>query len=327
MWYTFSMKAKFQYLQKIIFKWFGKNGRHALPWRRKKITPYEVWVSEIMLQQTQVSRVLIYYEKFLERFPNIEILAKTSWEHFLLYYRGLGYYRRGENMLKTAKILTKKYGGKFPRDVTALEALPGIGEYTARAILSFGYKKPYLAFDTNVKRVLGRFLHGSKYAILNKALLECSLKGSTKILNAGLMDFANAVCAKQPKCECCPLKKRCIYFQTKGKLESRKTRKNAKKTKFLLKDARVLLCLHKDHKEYYSSNSDHYEFFSLPVGVNTREKIKTYFQEKYHLELAVRPPHKKVVLSGIPTLFINAQILLGKHAFRIFTKKEIKKYA
>ncbi len=320
------MKKEFDFFQKTIFQWFQKYGRHTLPWRRKNITPYEIWVSEIMLQQTQVSRVLLYYEKFLKEFRNIETLANTSWKKFLSYYRGLGYYQRGKNMIDTAKIVAKKYHGVFPQNILELKKLPGIGEYTARAILSFGFGGSFLALDTNLQRVFGRFFHGSKYAILNVKSVEAQFSRiNFRKFNAAIMDFANLVCTKKPKCESCPLKKQCKYFETDGITESRNLQKTRKKGKFSIKDARVFLWLHKDHREYYSANPDDFEVFKLPRGIISREQIKKYFLEKYHLEVAVRPPHKTVVLNNIPTFFVNAQILLGKHTFTVFKKEEIKK--
>jgi len=122
-------------LIKKILTWYSKNKRH-LPWR-KTHDPYSIWVSEIMLQQTQVSRVNDYYQRFLEKFPDIQSLAKASWGQFLPYWRGLGFYSRGRNMLKAAKMIMKEYGGKFPHQKKDLEKLPGIGEYTSAAIRSF----------------------------------------------------------------------------------------------------------------------------------------------------------------------------------------------
>lgn len=150
--------------EKELLEWYAKNGRKHLPWRKKTITPYEVWVSEVMLQQTQVSRVIDYYTRFLEKFPTVFDLATATWEEFYPYYAGLGYYNRGRNMLQCAKVVVEKYKGKFPPQKAELLALPGIGEYTASAILSFAYGKNELALDTNVKKVLGRVFLGSANA-------------------------------------------------------------------------------------------------------------------------------------------------------------------
>lgn len=296
---------------------FYRNHKRDLPWRKKHITAYEVWISEIMLQQTQVSRVIGYYEKFLKRFPDIVTLAKASWEEFLPYYQGLGYYRRGQNMLKLAKTVVEDFGGKFPSTEEALLSLPGIGKYTARALLAFAFKKPVLAFDTNMQRVFGRYLHGSKDAVLDIDAIEqkiCTNKFNPDF-SAAVMDFASAICVRTPKCDKCPLQKTCMYAQNWGKLEPVNT---TKRVAFPVKEASVYLWLHRDHKEYYSAHPDHFEVFELSKEHNSRETIKEYFLKKYGLTLAVRPPHRKIFVDKKPVMHVNAQILLGEHEFGVF---------
>jgi len=304
--------------EKKLFVWYRKNGRKNLPWRKIHITAYEVWVSEIFLQQTQVNRVVSYYARFLKRFPDVGTLANASWSEFFPYYEGLGYYQRGRNMLKTARLVVKKHGGRFPKDYTQLMTLPGIGEYTAHAILVFAYGKDVLAFDTNLQRVFGRYIYGDKNAKYDTVQLEKSLQGNKSVLNAAIMDFANAVCVKRPQCEVCPLSGKCVYFRENGvrEQEGREVRK-----KFSTKKAHVYLWLHKDHKEYYSTNKKIFRPFILPQSLQSRDEIKNYFKNKYGLTLSVRPPHKKTYVDGKPTLFVNAQILLGKNPFHIFIKK------
>ncbi len=312
---------KIDFFLKELFKWYRANGRHTLPWRKKNVGAYEVWVSEIMLQQTQVSRVIPFYKKFLIRFPTIEKLSQAKWKIFFPYYRGLGYYRRGRNMLETARIIVKEYDGSFPKNKEKLKKLPGVGEYTARAILSFGYKKPYLAQDTNQKHLLGRFFKGKKDAIVSSNEIENFCNRPFWRLNAAMMDFAHSVCARRPKCSICPLQKKCYYYQTGGKKELFIPLSSIK---FPTRGAQVFLWLHNEHKEYYSSNIEQFEVFRLSKEYNTRKRIKEYFKRNYNLELAERPPHRKVFLEGIPTLFMNAQILLGKHQFGVFSSREVK---
>lgn len=309
-----------KFFERNLYNFYKKFGRKGLPWRKKCITPYEVWVSEIMLQQTQVSRVMKYYNKFLRGFPDIFSLAKSSWKEFLTYYRGLGYYRRGENMLKTAKIIVNDYHGVFPKNKKLLMSLPGIGEYTVAAILSFAYNKNIIAYDTNAQRVYGRFFYGSKNALLKKIKLEKGIKMNKKMLNASVMDFANTVCLKKPLCTICPLMSKCRYCGERGKGEERI---HTQLSKFPTASAQVYLWLHKEHKIYYSLNPKKFEVFVLPPLFNNRKKIKEYFKKKFKLSIAVRPPHKKVYINGVPTLFINAQILLGKHSFGVFTKEDL----
>lgn len=314
-------KEKREFFEKHILDFFRKAGREHLPWRKKKITAYEVWVSEIMLQQTQVSRVIGYYMRFLKRFPTVEILAEASWEEFLPYYEGLGYYNRGRNMLLAAKEVVVKHRGRFPRDAEALRRLPGVGPYTASAIMSFAYGDDHLAWDTNLKRVIGRFFFGSKNSIQDENFWEDKFHVSKKELNAALMDFGSALCVARPKCEACALRSRCVYYKEKGRQESRKKKK---KDTMEWKNAQVYVFLHENHKKYFSANKKEFKPFVLPSGYNTRAGIKKYFQEKYDLSLSVRPPHKKEIIKGKPTLLVNAQILLGKPPFEVFLKKVVE---
>lgn len=271
-----------------------------------------------MLQQTQVNRVKEYYLRATERFPTVQDLAAVSWDEFLPYYAGLGYYRRGRNMLLTAQKVVSEFGGEFPHTEAELLTLPGVGPYTARAILSFAYGQETLAFDTNHQRVLGRYLEGNKKAALDNAKISRQLS-ELPILNGALMDFANAVCTKTPQCELCPLSSECVYFQTAGALEEVTIKA---RSSFPIKDAQAVIFLHENHKKYFSP-SDIFEPWILPPSLNSREAIKQFFKEKYGLELAVRPPQNKGFMDETPTLYINAQILSGAHHFTEFPPSEL----
>ena len=331
-------KDKIKFFEEKLLDFFQKVGREHLPWReprqggtkRKKMTAYEVWVSEIMLQQTQVNRVIGYYTKFLKRFPTVESLAKVTWEEFLPYYEGLGYYSRGRNMLLAAQTIVTEYQGKFPSDKALLQTIPGIGPYTAAAIMSFAYGDNHLAWDTNLKRAIGRFFLGGKHLVQDEAFWEEKFEAPKKILNAALMDFGSAICVARPKCGICMLRSRCVYYREKGEKELRITNYELRKKKkgkdsHDWKQAQVMLYLHENHKKYFSAGKSEKSFqpFLLPAGYNTRAGIKEYFLKKHGLTLAVRPPHKKVVIKGKPTLIINAQILLGHPPFKSFAKDAI----
>lgn len=315
-------KAKVEFFEEKILDFFRKAGREHLPWRRKNITAYEVWVSEIMLQQTQVNRVIEYYNRFLARFPDVQALARTSWEEFLPYYQGLGYYARGRNMLQGAQIIVKEHGGKFPRDKKLLQKIPGIGPYTASAIMSFAYGEDHLAWDTNLRRVIGRYFSGSKHLAGTPATWEKKFAASRKILNAAFMDFGSAVCPARPKCGICPLRPQCVYFKEKGRKESRVKKVRAV---FPQAQAQALVFLHAGHRVYYGAKKSYTPFF-VPHTHNTRAGIKKYFSRKYALTLSVRPPYQKTYFRGKPTLLVNAQILLGKPAFREFSKDSVAGY-
>lgn len=316
-------REKVQFFEQQLADFFRKAGREQLPWRKSRITAYEVWVSEIMLQQTQVVRVIDYYQKFLKRFPTVQALAQASWEEFLPYYEGLGYYARGRNMLKAAQAVVAEHGGKFPRDKKTLQTLPGVGPYTASAIMSFAYGENHLAWDTNLKRVIGRFFLGGKHLVTDEAFWEEKFTMPKKEMNAALMDFGSALCVARPKCEACSLRSRCVYYREKGEQEvvSKK-----KKSSFPTKEAVVHVFLHERHTRYFSASKNSFQPFLLPSGYNTRAGIKHYFQDKYGLTLAVRPPHKKEFVGKVPILFVNAQILLGEPTFAVFSKSALKEY-
>jgi A/G-specific adenine glycosylase len=321
---------KTHFFEAKILDFYRKAGREHLPWRREGMTAYEVWVSEVMLQQTQVSRVIDYYGRFLKRFPTVRDLAEATWEEFLPYYAGLGYYRRGRNMIEAAKRVVAGHGGEFPRDKKLLMQLPGVGDYTASAILSFAYGDDHLAWDTNLKRVVGRFFFGSKKALDvpgSEAVFEQGFTSSKKDLNAALMDFGSAVCTGRPKCNICPLQKHCRYFLQEGAQEKAaggRGDSSDKKTNW--KDAQVFLFLHENHRRYYSACPDRFEMFVLPPAYNSREGIKTYFKERYGLDLAVRPPHQKMPVEDVPTLFVNAQVLLGEPKFPAFSREAVREF-
>lgn len=139
-----------------LLDWYRANGRHDLPWR-KDPTDYRVWLSEILLQQTQASRVVPFFERMVERYPTVESLAETTFEEFFPYYDGLGYYSRARNLLATAKTVSYEFGGKFPKESEALRKLPGIGPYTAEAVRAFAFGLPTLPFDTNLEKVFARY--------------------------------------------------------------------------------------------------------------------------------------------------------------------------
>lgn len=197
---------------RTVLTWYHQHGRKDLPWQ-KKISPYRVWVSEIMLQQTQVNTVISYFEKFIHSFPDVISLARASEDEVLHLWTGLGYYARARNLHKTAKIITEKFQGKFPEDNHMLQDLPGIGRSTAGAILSLSMKKHAPILDGNVKRVLSR-VHALK-AFENQDKLwllaeKYTPQKNTAEYTQAMMDLGAMICVRnQPKCEICPLAKAC----------------------------------------------------------------------------------------------------------------------
>lgn len=202
--------ASCQALVEALLAWFSRAGR-ALPWR-KQYEPYAVWVSEIMLQQTQMERAVGYFERWMQRFPTLEALARANDDEALKAWEGLGYYSRVRNMQKTARIVMQEYGGQLPRDFALLRALPGIGDYTAGAVLSIAFNEPYPAVDANVERVFARLfdveapVKSRAAAGFIKHMAEALLPpGRARQFNEALMEFGALVCGKKPKCEGCAL--------------------------------------------------------------------------------------------------------------------------
>lgn len=201
-----------------LVKWQHKSGRHDLPWQ-KVLAPYRVWVSEIMLQQTQVVTVISYFERFMNRFPNVQTLANAHLDEVLGLWSGLGYYSRARNLHRCAQQVLEMHGAEFPKDFETLQTLPGIGPSTAAAIASICFKERVPILDGNVKRVLCRLngfdadLSISKH---HKELWEVALKelptakADMPTYTQGIMDLGATICTpKNPKCSECPVQKIC----------------------------------------------------------------------------------------------------------------------
>lgn len=190
--------------RKKLLRWYDKHKRD-LPWRRSR-DPYAIWLAETMLQQTQVKTVLPYYEKFLAAFPTVEALARAPLERVLRLWSGLGYYRRAENLHKAARQVTGEHRGKIPQDYDQLRALAGIGDYTAGAILSIAFQKPFPAVDGNVRRVLGRHFSISGEKDLRNLALTLVPRARPGDFNQALMELGATVCtAKNQRCAKCPV--------------------------------------------------------------------------------------------------------------------------
>ncbi|WP_455376392.1 A/G-specific adenine glycosylase [Kaarinaea lacus] len=203
-----------------ILHWFHLHGRKSLPWQVKR-TPYRVWVSEIMLQQTQVATVIPYFEKFMQRFPDIIALADAEADQVMYYWSGLGYYARARNLHKAAQIVRDQYLGKFPENIEQVMSLPGVGRSTAGAILSLACDQPHAILDGNVKRVLARYfmIEGwyGKTSVLNQLWQKAIQLTPTENIasyNQAMMDIGSLVCTRsKPVCEECPVNKGCQAFK------------------------------------------------------------------------------------------------------------------
>lgn len=205
---------------KKLLRWFDQHGRHDLPWQTDR-TPYRVWISEIMLQQTQVTTVIPYFERFMEKFPSVEELAAADTDQVLHLWTGLGYYARARNLHKASQAVVEDNGGSFPESVEGLMALPGIGESTAGAIaaISMGVRAPIL--DGNVKRVLARIycVEGwPEQSAVKKQLWQVAeeLTPHKRVADytQAIMDLGATLCTRsKPSCQDCPFNKDCGAHQ------------------------------------------------------------------------------------------------------------------
>jgi A/G-specific adenine glycosylase len=232
-------------LSDTLLAWFDDHGRHGLPWQENR-TAYRVWVSEIMLQQTQVATVIPYFVRFMQHFPSIGDLASAPIDRVLHLWSGLGYYARGRNLHKTAGVIVEHYGGAFPRNIDALVDLPGIGRSTAGAILALAYGDRHPILDGNVKRVLARLheVRGWTGSMKVQKELWSYAENHTpeKRLPAytqAIMDLGATVCVRShAQCHRCPLTEYCDAFKngTQARFPERKSRKTlrVKPVKFLL---------------------------------------------------------------------------------------------
>ena len=215
-----SLSKGFAVAQRLL-DWFDHHGRKSLPWQQD-ISPYRVWVSEIMLQQTQVQTVIPYYERFMQALPSVQQLAAATEDAVLHLWTGLGYYSRARNLQRTARIVSEQFGGEFPDDVESLCELPGIGRSTAGAIVSIAFRKRAAILDGNVKRVLARLHAVDGYpgeSAVAKTLWEHAERHTpgerVADYTQAIMDLGATLCTRtRPACGVCPLMDGCIAFQS-----------------------------------------------------------------------------------------------------------------
>ena len=244
------MKEKLLALREPLLQWYDEH-RRILPWR-EEVSPYRTWVSEIMLQQTRVAAVLPYFERFMAVFPSVEALAEAEEEKLMKLWEGLGYYSRARNLQKTAKIIVEQYGGEFPRAYDELIALPGIGDYTAGAILSIACGVPTPAVDGNVLRIVAR-ITGDEGDVMEAAVKKRHRAAVAEAMSRerpaayvqALMDLGATVCLPngEPLCEECPAKEFCSA-KAEGKTASLpvRTKKKARR----IEEMTVLLLWQQD---------------------------------------------------------------------------------
>jgi A/G-specific adenine glycosylase len=203
-----------------LLAWFDTAGRKHLPWQQD-ITPYRVWVSEIMLQQTQVATVIPYYARFMQRFADVRALADAPIDEVLHLWTGLGYYARARNLHRAAQAIVKEHGGEFPCTLELVQSLPGIGRSTAGAILSIACRARHPILDGNVKRVLTRYFGVAGFpgekrieARLWELADSCTPHERVADYTQAIMDLGATVCTRtRPKCETCPISMECVAYR------------------------------------------------------------------------------------------------------------------
>ena len=191
-------------MRAALLRWYDRNKRD-LPWRGTR-DPYAIWVSETMLQQTQVATVLPYYHRFMEAFPSVEALDRASLDAVRSVWSGLGYYRRAANLKQAARLLVSRHRGRLPADYQALLRLPGIGRYTAGAVMSIAFEQPYAAPDGNLRRVYTRLLSLTDSKAIDQAAEQMVSRSRPGDFNQAVMELGATLCLSgSPLCERCPL--------------------------------------------------------------------------------------------------------------------------
>ena len=251
-------KKEQQFLRQALIEWYLANHRD-LPWRKTK-NPYHIWVSEVMLQQTQVNTVLPYYQKFLKRFPDIRHLARASLQEVLKAWEGLGYYARARNLRSAAGMVLDRYGGAVPQSWQDVRKLPGVGDYIAGAVLSIAFDKPYPVVDGNVKRVLSRLFaieaevnKSSSNKIYQTAAANLLDNRRPGVFNQAMMELGAMICKPQnPLCGTCPVQTQCQVYQSNRTTEFPRKLKKSPTPQYLIavgvvfKKDRVLITRRKD---------------------------------------------------------------------------------
>lgn len=345
-WDTILKKKEITAYQQVLLEWYRHHQRH-LPWRETR-DPYKIWVSEVMLQQTQVETAIPYYHRFIKRFPDVRRLAVAPLQMVLKCWEGLGYYSRARNLHKAADEVVSRHDGQIPRTWDAICALPGVGPYIASAVLSIAYGRPFAVVDGNVKRVLARLLEEPTPVNTSRAygvflpqaelLLERSSPGQ---YNQALMEVGALVCKpSKPDCAPCPIKNYCLGWQ-RGTVE-RYPRKQRRKpvpvvpvaVGVVRKSGRVLLTQRKNE----GLLGGLWEFPGGKIATNEKSDAACIREIKEEVGLDVKIDrflvrirhaytHFKIVLDVYLCHYLNGDVTLnGPTDYRWITIDEIDHY-
>ena len=317
-------------ISKKILHWYDNNKRN-LPWRKhnsEKQKLYFTLVSEFMLQQTQVKTVIPYFKNFVEKIPTLQSLARVHNNKLIKCWEGLGYYSRARNLKKTSQIIFKDFNGKLPDNFEHLKSLPGIGNYTASAILAIAFNKPYIPLDGNIERVLKRYLNLKKDSEIKKKNLikKKSIFGISKRSNdyaQALMELGALICKpNNPLCHECPISKNCISYVKKDFKITKNNKKNIDKY-FILK-------VYKKDKKYLLIKNTKFNFLKnlriFPMKELSKPKN---FNENLNYKMSNMNMNIKIMYlksdKKIPYSYWVDQKNFNNHMLPTFTKK-IAKY-
>ena len=285
------MKNNSSKIDLSLFDWYNIQS-YEMPWR-DSCSPYKIWISEIMLQQTQVKTVKPYYLNWIEKFPTVKAVANSNIDNILKVWEGLGYYQRAHNIHESSKIILNQFNGNIPDNYNDLISLKGIGDYTASAILSIAYNKPYPVFDGNIKRIISRM-----YKLKNqndiiekskKTIKECMQLINPGDINQSFMDLGREVCTPQnPKCYICPINFKCKAYHSKQvnlyPPKSKKTKKPIYDVAvgFIWKNNKILIS--KRHRDKLLGG-----LWELPGGKKNRtEKLEECLKRELLEELDIK---------------------------------------
>jgi A/G-specific adenine glycosylase len=320
---------KDQIITKKILNWYDLNKR-SLPWRKnvsQSKKHYYTLVSEFMLQQTQVVTVIPYFDRFINKIPNLKKLSTIQDNELIKLWEGLGYYSRARNLKKTAKIIINKHHGKIPNNYEDLISLPGIGNYTANAILAIAFNKSYIPLDGNIERVLKRYLHLKKdneiqknNLIKKKSIFGISSRASDYA--QALMELGAMICKpKNPECSACPILKSCKSYKKKD-FDLAKIRKKNKEKYFILK-------VYKKNQKYLLVKNTKFNFLKNLAIFPMEELSKPKnFNENFNFKMSNMNMNIKIQylknLKKFPSSYWFDKRRLDNYMLPTFTKKVVK---
>ena len=320
---------KEQLVTKKILNWYDLNKR-SLPWRKNVSSQkrhYYTLVSEFMLQQTQVATVVPYFNRFIKDIPNLEILAKVQNKKLIKLWEGLGYYSRARNLKKTAQVIIKNFEGKLPNNFEDLMSLPGIGNYTASAILAIAFNKPYIPLDGNIERVLKRYLYLKKdkeiqkdNLIQKKNIFGISLRSSDYA--QALIELGALVCIpNNPTCYKCPISKNCKSYKKNDFILTKNIKKN--------KDKYFILKVYKKNQRYLLIKNTKFNFLKNLTIFPMEELSKPKnFNKNLNFKMSNMNMNIKIQYlknsSKFPSPYWIDEKKLNNYMLPSFTKKIVK---